>query len=87
MSSTEVRAYLILEVEAGCVKDVLAALKKIKACVKAAVVTGPFDIIATIHASSLKELGDIVTEKVHGIEGIVHATTCVVTNCNCEEGK
>lgn len=81
----EVYAYVILEVEQGCVKDVAAALKKIKACESAAIVTGPFDIIATVCAPSLKDLGDLITEKIQNIEGIVHSTTCVVTHCNCEE--
>ncbi|HNY10930.1 MAG TPA: Lrp/AsnC ligand binding domain-containing protein [Candidatus Wallbacteria bacterium] len=80
---SEVCAYIVMEVETGSVKEVLAALKKIKAVDSVCVVTGPFDIIAHITASSLKELGDTVTEKIQGINGLIHTTTCVCTHCEC----
>ncbi len=80
---TEVCAYILMEIETGYVKDVLKALQKVKELESVCVVTGPFDLIAHLSAKSLKELGDIVTTKLQNIEGIVHTTTCVCTDCAC----
>ena len=81
--TNEICAYIVMETEPGCVKDVVAMLKKIKAVDTVCVVTGPFDIIAHVSAASLKELGDVVTDRIQSIEGIIHTTTCVCTSCEC----
>jgi DNA-binding Lrp family transcriptional regulator len=40
-------------------------------------VTGPYDIIAVVEAETLNEIGDIITSKIHGIEGISRTVTCL----------
>jgi DNA-binding Lrp family transcriptional regulator len=41
-------------------------------------VTGPYDIIAVLEAENLNDIGDIIIDKIHSIEGISRTVTCLV---------
>ncbi len=59
-------------------KEVIAALRKMKGMKSVDSVTGPYDIIAVLEAETLNEIGDIITGKIHSIEGISRTVTCLV---------
>lgn len=40
-------------------------------------VTGPFDIIAIAEAEDLPSIGDLITDGMHGVPGIVKTVTCL----------
>ena len=40
-------------------------------------VTGPDDIIAVIGGADMSVVGNIVTEKIHTVPGVVRTVTCV----------
>ena len=40
-------------------------------------VTGPYDLIAVISSSDLNAVGDLVTNQIHTISGIVRTVTCL----------
>jgi DNA-binding Lrp family transcriptional regulator len=40
-------------------------------------VTGQYDIIATVEATDLNAIGEIVTGQVHTINGIMRTVTCL----------
>ena len=71
------RAFLLIETQVGKTKDVVAGLSNIDEVVSVDVVTGPYDVIATIEAPDLSSIGDVVTSRVHGIGGIGRTVTCL----------
>ena len=40
-------------------------------------VTGPFDIIAVVEADDLPSIGDLISDGMHSIPGIVKTVTCL----------
>ncbi len=71
------KAFILIETVVGKSKDVVAALKKLKGITSVDTVTGPYDIIAVIQGETLNDIGDIVTGKLHPINGISRTVTCL----------
>ena len=71
------KAFLIIETQVGKTKDVVDGLVRIKGVASVDMVTGPYDIIATIEAGNLASVGELVTSSVHVIGGIGRTVTCL----------
>ena len=71
------KAFLLIETQVGKTKDVVAGLVRIKEVASVDMVTGPYDIIATIEAGNLASVGELVTSSVHVIGGIGRTVTCL----------
>ncbi len=71
------KAFVLVEPAVGKNKDVVSALHKIKGIKSVDTVTGPYDIIAVIEADTLNEIGDIITSKIHAVDGISRTVTCL----------
>jgi DNA-binding Lrp family transcriptional regulator len=76
MSAT-IRAYLLIETQAGESNAVLETLKLLQQTVQVDRVTGPYDLICIIEAVSLDEVGEIVREKIHTTPGISRTMSCI----------
>ncbi len=72
------RAYILVQTALGKPGEVVKALRGAEGVKAADVVTGPHDVIAVVEASDVKAIGDLVTEKIHTIEGVERTLTCVV---------
>ena len=73
----ETRAYVLVETTVGRGSGIAAALRGMPGLVSVDSVTGPYDIIIVLEAESLPEVGDLVTEHVHTISGVVRTVTCL----------
>ncbi len=73
----QARAYVLIEVEAGQVEEVIAALRSLPGIRAADVVTGPYDIIATIDLPEQRLIGRLVMDTIHGIAGLKRTITCL----------
>ena len=71
------KAFVLIETDVGKTKEVVAKVKQLKGVDSVDPVTGPYDIIATIEAESLNDIGDLVTGKIHPIVGISRTVTCL----------
>lgn len=71
------KAFILIETAVGKTRDVGEALTKLKGVGNVDAVTGPYDIIAVVTAPDLKAVGELVTDKVHTIGGIVRTITCL----------
>ena len=71
------KAFLLIETQVGKTKDVVDGLVRIKGEASVDMVTGPYDIIATIEAGNLASVGELVTSSVHVIGGIGRTVTCL----------
>ncbi len=73
-----VLAYVLIKVKSGAVEKVVKALMKLPHTNNVHMVTGVYDIIATITVSDLQKLGEAVAEKIHELPGVSSTVTCIV---------
>ena len=71
------KAYLMVETAVGKTRDVAGTLRALEGITSVDVVTGPYDIIAVISGSDMAVVGNIVTEHIHTVPGVVRTVTCV----------
>lgn len=71
------RVYILIETAVGETSAVSDALKQIPMMKAADTVTGPFDIIAVAEAGDLTTIGDLISDGMRGIPGIVKTITCL----------
>ena len=71
------RVYILIETAVGETSAVADALKEIPMMKAADTVTGPFDIIAVAEADDLPTIGDLISDGMHSIPGIVKTITCL----------
>ena len=71
------RAYLLVETAVGKTRDVAATLRDLNNIESVDVVTGPYDIIAVISGPDMTVVGNVVTEDIHTVAGVVRSVTCV----------
>ncbi len=73
-----VQAYVFVECEHGKSADVAERIMKIGGVTDAKMVTGPYDVIVLVAASSFKVLGDVVIKKIQSVEGVKRTLTNVI---------
>ena len=71
------KAYILIETSVGSTVDVCTQLNTLSGIILVDPVTGPYDIIAIIDTESLSSVGEIVTNNIHKISGVVRTVTCL----------
>ena len=71
------KAYLLVETSVGKTREVATRLTGLAGITSVDVVTGPFDIIATINADDVSFIGDLVTGQIHTVDGVHRTVTCI----------
>ncbi len=71
------KVYILINTEVGKSQQVANSLRSLRGAQTVDVVTGPYDIIAVVEAPDLAAVGDVVTSRVHTINGIVRTATCL----------
>jgi DNA-binding Lrp family transcriptional regulator len=61
-------AFILINSEMGAEGEVLENLKKIKNVKEAHAVYGVYDVIAKVEADSLKELKEVITERIRRLD-------------------
>ena len=74
------KAFVLIKVEPGKVKQVLKALSGMKTVVEASCVTGPDDIIAVLESGDAKGISEVVIADLHDLEGIRGTDTRMVVD-------
>lgn len=75
-----VQAYILVQTEVGKSSTVAKAIAAVSGVTSAEDVTGPYDVIARIEASSVDELGREVIARIQSIPHITRTTTCTVVH-------
>ncbi|HEX9370886.1 MAG TPA: Lrp/AsnC ligand binding domain-containing protein [Roseiflexaceae bacterium] len=75
---TNSKAYVLIEAQAGQLETIALALRGIPGIDTVEVVTGPYDIIATIKTGDQQAIGRLIMNAFHTIDGIRRTTTCLV---------
>jgi len=71
-------AYVLILTEVGKVAHVAQALSDLEGVQVAEDITGPYDIIARVQASSLDQLGRLVASRIQAVDGVTRTLTCTV---------
>ena len=74
------KAYILIETTVGKSTDVSKVLTTLPDIVNVDAVTGPYDIIAIVSSKDLNSVGQLVTNDIHTIPGIVRTVTCLSLN-------
>ena len=72
------KAYILIETSVGKTREVANSLKNVGEINSVDMVTGPYDVIAVIEATDINAMGNLVTDKIHTLSGVVRTVTCVV---------
>jgi DNA-binding Lrp family transcriptional regulator len=71
-------AFVLIRTETGHAFVVADDVREIDGVLASDVVTGPYDVITKIEATTLDELAKLVSSKVQAVEGITRTYTCPV---------
>ena len=71
-------AYVLIQTEVGKVAHVAQALGDVGGVQLAEDITGPYDVIARVQASSLDQLGRLVASRIQVVDGVTRTLTCMV---------
>ena len=72
------KAFILIETAVGKTKEVVTTLSPLKGVESVDTVTGPYDIIAVVQRETLSDIGDLVTSKIHTVDGVTRTVTCMV---------
>jgi len=73
-----IKAYILIKADPKEIPSIMLALSTFEGIKTADVVTGPYDIIVYAEVPDQYELGKLVLTKIHSLEGVKEAITCVV---------
>jgi len=74
------KAYVLVNVRTGEIKDVVRQLKKIEQVKEAHMTFGPYDAVAILEARDVNNLGQILATVVQPIPGIEETLTCIAVD-------
>jgi DNA-binding Lrp family transcriptional regulator len=76
----EMKAYVLINIRAGEVKDVVRQLRKLENTIEAHMTFGPYDAVAIISAEDLNGLGVMIASDIQPIPGVLDTLTCVAVD-------
>ncbi len=74
------KAYVLIKIRAGEVKEVLGSLRKIDGVVEAHMTFGPYDAVAEVETSDVTRLGAITASQIQPIPGVEQTLTCLAVD-------
>jgi DNA-binding Lrp family transcriptional regulator len=74
------KAYVLVTVRAGEVREVVKALRAIAGVSEAHATFGPYDAVAVVETKDVAQLGDITASGIQPIAGIERTLTCLAVD-------
>jgi DNA-binding Lrp family transcriptional regulator len=74
------KAYVLIKIRSGEVKDVVRSLRKIDGVTEANMTFGPYDAIAEVSTSDVAKLGMITASMIQPIPGVEQTLTCLAVD-------
>jgi DNA-binding Lrp family transcriptional regulator len=71
------KAYVLIKIRAGNVKEVVRRLREIEHIVEANMTFGPYDAVAVLESPDLSALGRLIASAVQPIPGVEQTLTCL----------
>jgi DNA-binding Lrp family transcriptional regulator len=74
------KAYVLIRIRAGEVKDVVRNLRKVEGVTEAYMTFGPFDAVAVVETADIAKLGAITASAIQPIPGVEQTLTCLTVD-------
>lgn len=74
------KAYVLIKIRAGEVKDVVRQLRKLEHVAEAHMTFGPYDAVAVITAQDISGLGSLIASSIQPIPGVEQTLTCIAVD-------
>jgi len=74
------KAYVLINIRTGEVKDVVRQLRKLEQVLEAHMTFGPYDAVAVLMAPDLNALGVMIASDIQPIPGVLETLTCVAVD-------
>ena len=71
------KAYVLINIRPGELRDVIRQLKKITGVVDANMTFGPYDAVAVIEANDINQIGRMISGEIQPIPGVLQTLTCL----------
>jgi DNA-binding Lrp family transcriptional regulator len=71
------KAYVLISIRPGEVRDVVRQLKKIEQVKEANMTFGPYDAVAIVESKDINDLGRTLATLIQPIPGILETLTCL----------
>ncbi len=74
------KAYVLVKVRAGEVKDVVSKIRALAGVVEAHMTFGPYDVVAVVDTDDVAKLGAITASGIQPIPGVERTLTCLAVD-------
>ena len=74
------KAYIMIKIRAGNVKEVVSNLQRVEAVVEAHMTFGPYDAVAVVETEDIAKLGKITALEIQPIPGVEQTLTCLAVD-------
>ena len=71
------KAYVLIKIRSGNVKEVVRRLHEIPQILEASMTFGPYDAVAVVEAGDLGGLGTLIASAIQPIPGVRQTLTCL----------
>jgi DNA-binding Lrp family transcriptional regulator len=71
------KAYVLIKIRAGEVKDVVRQLRRTEKIMEANMTFGPYDAVAVLEAQDISALGNLIASTIQPIPGVEQTLTCL----------
>jgi DNA-binding Lrp family transcriptional regulator len=71
------KAYVLIKIRAGDVKEVVRQLRKTKNVAEANMTFGPYDAVAVTDTPDISALGNLIATTIQPIPGVEQTLTCL----------
>ena len=74
------KAYVLINIRAGAVKEVVKNLSRLEQVVEAHITFGPYDAVALIEAEDIAKIGTVIYSEIQPIPGVLETLTCLAVD-------
>lgn len=74
------KAYIMIKVRTGEIKDVVSHLRKIPSVKEAHMTFGPYDAVAEVETPDVAALGKVTALEIQPIPGVEQTLTCLAVD-------
>ena len=74
------KAYVLVNIRTGNVKEVVSHLRRISSVVEANMTFGPYDAVAVIETDDINSVGAILANEIQPIPGVLETLTCLAVD-------
>jgi DNA-binding Lrp family transcriptional regulator len=74
------KAYVLINIRAGGVKEVVKNLRRIQGVLEANMTFGPYDAVAVIETEDINGVGAVLANEIQPIPGVLETLTCLAVD-------